>query len=401
MEGVHRTGGIPLSEIRRLLLEFELENVARLANKTAKYKKALVKSFSDPSEIVRERALLASIDMADPTLVDDIVNALNDEDADVRIACAQALAWYQQPKTVPYMLRGLLDENPWVRSHCAAGLSKMLEGPIWARIPKEDIKKIIDGFPNMTDEEIASFLTSLNLVPDAINRLVRWHKENFELDIDDSILMEELEGKPIILESAEGTLEPITPPTHGSTTSEPEISPEVQLILSELPEDIVATLPPEDLRRLTPSSARELVEKLKDQLGIEEEPPKKKKKVKVRKVKRVKKKKKGPTRSQLLKKIPKSVRDSVGEEALQSLTVEELEALIAASPEEEVERPKEKPKKEPEGKLAELIAKYGEEKAEILIKLPEDMLSGLGKKEIEEMDLDTLQSLVDALGPPE
>ncbi len=391
-----------MSEIRRLLLEFETDHVARLARKDSKYKKALIKAFSDPSEIVRERALLAAIDVVDPTLVDAIADRIDDEDTDVRIACAEALAWYKQPKTVMVMLRGLLDNNTWVRSHCAFGLSKLLEGPIWARVPREDIQTIIDGFPGMTETEINEFLTRLNLVPDAIRRLIKWREQNFELEIDDSMVLEEIEGKPIILETVEGgegVLEPIVP-SSSTVPAEPSISPEVEEILMELPEDIRESIPPEDIRRLTPATARELVTKLKEQFVTpKEKKPAKKKKVKVRKVRKVKKKK--HTRSELIRKIPKAVRDSVGEEVLKSLTIDELEALIGPEEEKPAAKEEEPAATEADSKLAELTNKFGEEKAKILVKLPPDMLSGFKDEDIEQMDIETLQSLLDALGPIE
>ena len=102
-----RHGGDQVSETRRLLLEYETEEVAMMARKDKRVKKALVKSFSDTSEIVRERALQASIDLADPTIVPDALKLLKDEEDNVRIAAAQVLAWYRQPRTIPDLLNGL------------------------------------------------------------------------------------------------------------------------------------------------------------------------------------------------------------------------------------------------------------------------------------------------------
>lgn len=395
-----------MSETRRLLLEFETEKVATLAKKSAKNRKALVKSFSDTSEIVRERALLAAIDLADPTIVDEVVFALEDEESNVRIAAAQALAWYQQPKTIPHMLKGLKDENTWVRSHCAVGLSKLLRGPIWARVSHEDVDRILSGFPDTTEEEIREFLSVLKLIPEAVDQFIKWRDAEFDLEIDDTMLLEELEGKPIILPGLEeGALEPIEAPG-AATPAGTEISPEVEAILSELPEEIRDSLPPEDVRRLTPTRAIELVEELRTQFGLEPPPPpKKKKKVKVRKVKRVKKKRAGPTREDLIEDLPLEVRESVGDDVLATLTIEELEALIAATPKmeevlEEEEKPKRKRKaKKPkqDARMPDFVEKYGEEKAEILIKMPPEMVEGLPEDQIREMDLETLKGLADAL----
>ena len=69
-----------MSETRRLLLEFETEEVGIRASKDKRVKKALVSAFSDASDVVRERALLAAIDVGDPTIVTDIIKAMTDEE---------------------------------------------------------------------------------------------------------------------------------------------------------------------------------------------------------------------------------------------------------------------------------------------------------------------------------
>ena len=138
-----------MAKTRSLLLDFETDEVGRLAREKKTERKALLNAFSDPSDIVRERALIAAVDLADPTVVADIVRALSDDVADVRIAAAQALAFYHQPRTVPDLIKGLKDDSTWVRSHCAVGLSKLLNGPIWARISSDDVEKIVDDFPDM------------------------------------------------------------------------------------------------------------------------------------------------------------------------------------------------------------------------------------------------------------
>lgn len=374
-----------MPETRKLLLEYETEEVGRLAKEDNKEKAALVKAFSDSSDIVRKRALIASVDAADPTLVTDIVKALEDDVADVRIAAAQAIAFYSQPVTVPNMLQCLKDENTWVRSHCAAGLSKLLSGPIWARVPEEDVNKILDGFPDMTDEEINAFLKSLKLRPDALNRLKSWQAQNFEIEVDVSSLVEELEGKPILL--SEEALEP----SRGKATP----SDEVDEILAELPDEIRETLPPEDVKRLTPDSARELVRQLKVETPAKE--VKKKKAVKVKKVKKVKKKKAGPSHEDLIKKLPEEVRESVGDSALAELSIEELEALLSSSASESDEAVP-----EPEGespRITELAEKFGKEKADVLITIPEHLLEDIPEDQIKEMDMDTLKGLAQALEP--
>ncbi len=147
------------SKIRSFLLEFETDEVGKLARKNAKNKKALIKAFSDTSDIVRERALIAAIDVADPEVVTDVSKALSDDVQDVRIAAAQALAYYHQPRTIPTLFKGLQDESTWVRSHCAVGLSKLMNGPIWARLPTEDVEKLVEDFPEMADDDIAIAIT--------------------------------------------------------------------------------------------------------------------------------------------------------------------------------------------------------------------------------------------------
>ncbi len=386
-----------MAQTRKLLLEYDTEEVGRLARKNASEKKALIKAFSDSSDIVRERALIAAIDVADPTIVTDIVKAMEDDTVDVRIAAAQALTFYHQPRTVPDMIRGLKDANPWVRSHCAAGLSKLLNGPIWARIPKDSIEKLLDDFPDMDDEEINDFLVSLKMRPDAVNRYLEWRSKNFDLEIDVSSLVEELEGTPILL--TEGIRDATAV---SESTSVAGLSEDVETILSELPDEILETLPPEDLKRLTPESARELVQKLMVSLPKPEKKKKKKKKaVKVRKVTKVKKKKK-TTRDELIEKLPSEVRKEVSDETLAELSIEELEALLASSSTEAEEEPVEEPESAIEyddPKMVEFIEKYGEEKAQLLITIPEAMLEGIPEEQIKEMDMETLEGLKQALEP--
>jgi len=392
-----------LSNARRLLLEFETEEVGVRARDNKKMRKALVRAFSDPSEIVRERALIAAIDLGDPSIVTDIRAPLDDDNADVRVAAAQALAWYHQPRTIPALIHGLKDSNTWVRSHCALGLSKLLHGPIWARIPGEDIDIIHTGFPEMDEDDIRKFLHKLELSEEAVDQFVMWKSAKFEIEIDESILIKETEGKPIILVAA---VTEAAEPVRDSGLSE-----EVETILSELPDEVRASLPSEDLRRLTPTTARELVTSL-----TAKEP--KKKAVRVKRVKRVRKKKKKPlAREQLIEKIPSEVRETVSEDVLESLSTDELEALVATTPEVEeaeptVEEPKKKKQKESvealppidEEKVEDLrwhqfADEYGEEKANLLITVSPEMLEGIPQEQIADMDIDTLKSLVQALEP--
>ncbi len=394
-----------MSNARRLLLEFETEEVGVRASKNKKMRTALVRAFSDPSEIVRERALIAAIDLGDPTVVKDIRTTLDDNSTDVRIAAAQALAWYRQPRTIPALIHGLKDSDTWVRSHCALGLSKMLHGPIWARIPGEDIDIIHADFPEMDESDIRKFLRKLELSEEAVDQFILWKSAKFEIEIDESILIKEIEGKPIMLAAA---MTEAAEPVRDSG-----LSVEVEAILSELPDEVRASLPSEDLRRLTPSTARDLVTSL-----TAKEP--KKKAVRVKRVKRVRKKKKKPlAREQLIEKIPSEVRETVSEEVLESLSTDELEALFAAAPEVEeaepiVEEPKKKKRKKKEPVEAvppvdeeavedlrwqQFVDKYGEEKADLLISVSPEMLEGIPQEQIADMDLDTLKSLVQALEP--
>ena len=380
-----------MAKTRSLLLEFETDEVGRLAREQKSERKALISAFTDPSDIVRERALIAAVDLADPTIVTDIVKAMSDEVPDVRIAAAQALAFYHQPRTVPDLLKGLQDDNTWVRSHCAAGLSKLLNGPIWARISKENVEKLINDFPEMTDEEINKFFSDIKMKTPAIDRYNNWRSKDFDIEIDVTSLAEELEGAPILL-SEEAAASIGTPKAEG-------ISEEVDAILSELPEELRETLPPEDVRRLTPDSARELVQKLKVSIP---EKPKKKKAVKVRKVKKVKKKKKPTAQDELIEKLPEEVRKEVGDETLSTLSVEELEALLSSTSESEPEA--EKAEAEPEEidtdpRMKELVDKFGQEKAELLINIPNVMLEGIPEDQIQEMDMETLKGLTQALEP--
>lgn len=430
-----------MSETRRLLLEFETEEVGIRAQKDKRVRKALVSAFSDASDVVRERAILASIDLGDPSIVTDLVKSMTDDEDSVRIACAQALAFYHQPRTVPDMFQGLKDHNMWVRSHCAAGLSKLLNGPIWARLPENDIDDLVGDFPDMIEIDIRSRLSKMKLSSEAIDRYLNWRGKKFDIEIDVSDFVKELEGTPIILPGATESVA-IGPPEEAprKTTG---ISSEVEEILSEIPDELRETLPEEDLRRLTPETARELVNSLTEAVPAKTPEAKPKKKaVKVRKVKKVRRKTKGPSRQDLVEMIPPEVRESVSDDVLKTLTYEELEALIASTTETsapEAEEPKEpqmKPTKKekiidslpPEVREAtgnealmnmsvaeleelaataemsdeeirrkELTEKYGEDKASVLVGVPQEMLEGIPEEQILEMDLDTLKALVQAL----
>jgi hypothetical protein len=156
-------------------------------------------------------------------------------------------------------------------------------------------------------------------------------------------------------------------------------------------------LPPEDLRRLTPASARELVEKLK--VAIPSETKTKKKAIKVRKVKVVRKKKTATAQDELIDRLPAEVREEVGDETLSALSIEELEALLSSTAVSEPEDETESAEVEVDPKMQFLIDKYGQEKAELLFNIPEVMLEGIPEDQIEEMDLETLKGLTQALEP--
>ena len=243
-------------------------------------------------------------------------------------------------------------------------------------------------------KDITRFLPGLKMKPSVVDRFMNWRSQGFDIEVDVSSIVEELEGAPILLsEAAAEKLE--APKVVG-------VSDDVEVILSELPDEIRETLPPEDLRRLTPASARELVQKLK--VSIPSEPKKKKKAVKVRKVKKVRKKKKPTAQDDLIEKLPAEVRKEVGDETLATLSVEELEALLSSTGEIEPEETAVEP--EPiEGavdpRMQEFVDKYGEEKAELLISIPEVMLEGIPEDQIQEMDLETLKGLTQALEPRE
>ncbi len=396
-----------MSETRRLLLDFELEEIARKARKDPKVKNSLVKALTDTSDIVRQRALIAAIELGDPTIVVDIAKALEDEDDEVRIAAAEALAYYQQPSTIPSLLQGLKDTNTWVRSHCASGLSKLISGPIWARVTPEEVDTILADFPDMNEEEIQQFMNNLRVRQNQLDKFMKWRRANYEVDIDTSML-EDLESKPLILEGAEDAAA-IKPATKTG------ISPEVEEILSELPDELRSTLPEEDLKRLTPATARELVNSLLDSFssGKKEEP--KKKTVKVKKVKKVKRKK-TRSREELLSQIPEEVKSQLPQDVLDGLSIEELEAVVSAGAEsvpafsgtveekedvieEEREPTAKKAEDFDEDLLKELADKYGKEKAAILIAVPPEMLEGIPEEQIKEMDLDSLKDLANALEP--
>jgi len=132
------------------------------------------------------------------------------------------------------------------------------------------------------------------------------------------------------------------------------------------------------------------------------DPKKKKKAVKVRTVKKVRKKKKATAQDELIEKLPLEVRKEVGDETLSTLSVEELEALLSSTAESEPEEPMveaEPVEEELDPRMKMLADKYGHEKAKLLFNIPEVMLEGIPEEQIEEMDLETLKGLTQALEP--
>lgn len=452
---------------RSLLLEFKIEEVGRQAREDASVRKDLLRAFEDSSEIVRERALLAAIELTDPHIVEEAKKLLDDENEDVRIAAAQVLAWYHQPRTIPDMLEGLKDSSTWVRSHCAKGLSKLIHGPIWARVDEEKVDTMLSDFPNMSEEEIRMFLREIELTSQAIDDYFRLREEDFDVEIDLSSFVDELEGKPIILEGVSDVEAEIEAKGLAPAETREGIPKEVAKIIDELPPDVRESLPIEDLRRLTPETARELVDSLKPETPPEEEleseakpslddiqgvgpklsasirdagydsvealaqadpkelsekvngiseesakdmisasksmlpPPRKKKVRRVRKVKKVRKKDK---REELLHRIPEEVLDAMAPEELENLSIDELEAIALSTSgitEEPTEATMEEktPAEEQEGdsRLKELTEKYGKEKGQLLALIPPEMLSDIPDEQIEEMDLETIRSLTQAL----
>ncbi|MFW9889192.1 MAG: HEAT repeat domain-containing protein, partial [Candidatus Thorarchaeota archaeon] len=371
------------------------------------------------------------------TIVTDIIQTMTDDEDSVRIAAAQALAFYHQPRTIPDLLKGLQDINTWVRSHCAAGLSKLLNGPIWARLDSSDIEDLIAGFPEMQDSAIRSRLNKMSLDSDAINRYLTWRAKDFDIEVDVTDFVRGLEETPIVLPGMSEAA--AVAPSDEVPRRTAGVSPEVEEILSELPDELRETLPEEDLRRLTPDTARELVISLTTAMPtVKPKEKEKKKAIKVRKVKKVRRKKKGPSRQELMEMIPEEVRESVSDDVLKTLTYEELEALIAsttetAAPEADASTmlsrreaiidtlPAEVVESVGDGKLQrmtvteleelaatasmsdderrlqEFTEKFGEEKAKVLVGVPDEMLAGIPEEQIHEMDLDTLKALVQAL----
>ena len=99
-------------------------------------------------------------------------------------------------------------------------------------------------------------------------------------------------------------------------------------------------------------------------------------------------------RKQLLESIPPVIRESLSDKDLQSMSDDDLQSFIETddvSDEDDSGEPT----------LESLTRKYGQEKAEILIIMPPDMLEGIPEEQIEGMDIDTLKGLADALEPME
>jgi len=379
---------------RSLLLEFKIEEVGRQAREDPSVRKDLLRAFEDSSEIVRERALLAAIELTDPHIVKEAKKLLDDENEDVRIAAAQVLGWYHQPRTIPDMLEGLKDSSTWVRSHCAKGLSKLIHGPIWARVDEEKIDTMLSDFPDMNEEEIRMFLTEIDLTSLAIDHYLKWRDDDFDINIDLSSFVDELEGKPIILEGVSDVEAEIEAKGLAPAETRDGIPKDVAKIIDELSPDVRESLPVEDLRRLTPETARELVDSLKPETPPEEElesdakpslddiqgvgpklsasiqdagyssvedlaqanPKELSQEVngiseesaeqmisgaksmlppprnkKVRRVRKVKKVRKKDKREELLERIPEEVLNAMAPEELENLSVDELEAIALST----------------------------------------------------------------------
>jgi hypothetical protein len=162
--------------------------------------------------------------------------------------------------------------------------------------------------------------------------------------------------------------------------------------MSELPDELRAALPEEDIRRLTPETARDLVNSLLTSLPGRDAKPKKKKTVKVKRVKKVRKKKKVSARDNLIARIPEEVRDSVPEGALESLTIEELEALVSSSGELE-ETAEEKPTKKK--KKLKTTEKLSAKRKQLLESIPPVIRESLSDKDLQSMSDDDLQSFIE------
>jgi hypothetical protein len=280
---------------------------------------------------------------------------------------------------------------------------------------------MISGLPGMDDDEVSQFLTRLEVQSQAADQFMTWREAKFNVEIDMRRMIEELEGKPIILTEERRTTK--AKPLESSTLARGiALSPGVEGVLAELPKEIRATLPPEDLRRLNVTTARELVDSLKASFPGTAEAEAKKKPIKVRKVKKVRKVTVGQTREELIGSLPEEVKEEVSPEIMDTLTKEELEALVGTSAEEReietgAEAPQTKISEEPKTTAAkpapvpkpeqadsrwqELATAYGEDKANLLIQVPVHMLEGLPPEQIRDMDMETLKSLTEALKPRE
>jgi len=97
-------------------------------------------------------------------------------------------------------------------------------------------------------------------------------------------------------------------------------------------------------------------------------------------------KKKLSKKDAIIEDLPPDVRKSIGDSNLMKMSVKELEELAAKAS-----------MTEDELRLKEFTEKYGEEKANVLVSVPGEMLSGIPEDQILEMDLETLKALVQAL----
>ena len=412
-----------MEDIRQMLLDWKTEKVAKLCMENDTNFRVLVRLLKDSSEIVRQRAVEALIEIGSAYVVEHLINAMEDSSEDVRVQAAIGLELIKNEIAIPRLFRALKDESYWVRSHAAAALSKYLPGPIWMKVDPKDIDVIVTDFPDMTEEDIIEFLKKLKIEPSSIERFIELRKKGFRY-IPEKIeppTKEEIIAtlpKEILDEVPQDTLKAMSVKElqeyvkEWRTRKELEIktAPEkkkkkkekvkekkkeetVEEILSRIPPEFLASFTKEQLEKLTVEDAKLIEETYRRGIaeGKEKEPERKKKE----KEKEKKAKKKLSEKEKLLAELPDSVREALTPEIIEGLTIEDIKEMLRSAKvtsEEEV-------KKETPAESAEPLSEgEEEERKKLLALIPPDMIADLPKDELEKMDIKQLRSLLEALG---
>jgi HEAT repeat protein len=86
---------------------------------------ALIQALQDEDRDVRQAAAEALGQIGDPQAIPALIQALQDEDRDVRQAAAEALGQIGDPQAIPALIQALQDKEGWVRRAAAQALGEI------------------------------------------------------------------------------------------------------------------------------------------------------------------------------------------------------------------------------------------------------------------------------------